>query len=147
MGLPLLATNEPCTIGRQDRHLLDVLTSIQHHTTLDQAGRLLAANSERFMKDGRTMERLFSDCLDAVANTGELALRLGFTLKNLGYQFPTTRCCGADADRLPPGARSRGTRTRYGTGPLAEKARKQIERELSLIGGWTWRATSSSSGT
>src|SRR5206468_9277205 len=28
----------------------------------------------------------------------------------------------------------RGARTRYGTGPLAEKARKQIERELSLIG-------------
>jgi len=135
MGLSLLATNEPCTIGRQDRHLLDVLTSIQHHTTLDQAGRLLAANSERFMKDGRTMERLFSDCLDAVANTGELALRLGFTLKNLGYQFPDYPLLpGQTPIGFLRALALRGTRTRYGTGPLAEKARKQIERELSLIG-------------
>ena len=40
------------------------------------------------MKSGRMMERLFADCPEAVANTGELALRLGFTLKDLGYQFP-----------------------------------------------------------
>ena len=134
LHLPLLATNEPCTIHRGDRHLLDVLTCVQHHTALDQAGRLLSQNSERFMKSGRVMERLFFDCPEPVANTGELALRLGFTLKHLGYQFPDYP--------LPPGETpmgflralcARGVRTRYGTGPLAERARKQIERELDLI--------------
>src|SRR5215831_4257585 len=135
MGLPLLATNEPCAIGRQDRHLLDVLTCVQHHTTLDQAGRLLASNSERFMKDGRMMERLFSDCPDAVANTGELALRLGFTLKNLGYQFPDYPLLpGQTPIGFLRALALRGARTRYGTGPLAGRARKQIERELDLIG-------------
>ncbi|PYO28123.1 MAG: error-prone DNA polymerase, partial [Candidatus Rokuibacteriota bacterium] len=114
LHLPLLATNEPCTIHRGDRHLLDVLTCVQHHTALDRAGRLLLQNSERFMKSGRVMERLFFDCPEAVANTGELALRLGFTLKHLGYQFPDYP--------LPPGETpmgflralcARGVRTRY----------------------------------
>ncbi len=135
LRLPLLATNEPRLIHRQDRHLLDALTCVRHHTTLGQAGRLLSQNSERFMKSGRVMERLFSDCPEAVANTGELALRLGFTLKHLGYQFPDYP--------LPPGETpmgflralsERGARGRYGSGPLAEKARRQIERELTLIG-------------
>jgi error-prone DNA polymerase len=135
LRLPLLAANEPCAISRGDRHLLDVLTCVQHHTTLDQAGRLLAGNSERFMKNGRAMERLFFDCPEAVANTGELALRLGFTLKHLGYQFPDYP--------LRPGETpmgflralcERGAMSRYGTGPLAERAQKQIERELDLIG-------------
>src|SRR4030067_474461 len=88
LRLPPLATNEPRLVERRDRRLLDVLTCIRHHTTLDRAGWLLADNSERHLKDDREMERLFHDCPEAVANTGELALRLGFTLKHLGYRFP-----------------------------------------------------------
>jgi error-prone DNA polymerase len=133
-GLPLLASNAPLMIARGDRPLLDTLTCIKHGTTIDQAGRLLARNSERFLKPGREMERLFADCPSAVANTGELALRLGFTLKHLGYRFPDYP--------LPPGQTpigwlralcKEGARQRYGAGSLAQKARRQIERELDLI--------------
>ena len=135
LRLPLLATNEPRLIHRQDRHLLDALTCVRHHTTLGQAGRLLSQNSERFMKSGRVMERLFSDCPEAVANTGELALRLGFTLKHLGYQFPDYPLHPGETPMGFLRALSeRGARGRYGSGPLAEKARRQIERELTLIG-------------
>src|SRR6266581_1047788 len=135
LGLPLLASNAPLMIARGDRPLLDTLTCIKHGTTIDRAGRLLARNSERFLKPGREMERLFADCPAAVAASGELALRLGFTLKHLGYRFPDYP--------LPPGQTpigflralcERGAATRYGTGPLAECARKQIEREIDLIG-------------
>ncbi len=136
LGLPLLATNAPRLAERRDRRLLDVLTCIRHHTTLDQAGRLLCGSSERHLKDGREMERLFADCPEAVANTGELALRLGFTLKHLGYRFPDYP--------LPRGETpigflralcERGARKRYGTsGSLAQRARRQIARELDLIG-------------
>src|SRR6266508_1188263 len=135
LGLPLLASNAPLMTDRGDRPLLDTLTCIRHGVTLAQAGRLLERNSERFLKPGREMERLFADCPAAVANSGELALRLGFTLKHLGYRFPDYP--------LPPGQTligflralcERGAATRYGTGPLAAKARRQIERELSLIG-------------
>jgi error-prone DNA polymerase len=135
LRLAPLATNEPLLVARKDRPLLDVLTCIREHTTLEAAGRLLARNSEHFMKTGRVMERLFSDCPGAVANTGELALRLGFTLKDLGYRFPDYP--------LPRGETPlgflralahAGARDRYGSGPLAEKARRQIEHELTLIG-------------
>src|SRR5262245_31005275 len=135
LGLLLLATNAPRLIAREERPLLDVLTCIREHVTLDEAGRRLAHNSERFMKSGRVMERLFADCPEAVANTGELALRLDFTLKDLGYRFPDYP--------LPPGETpigflralaEQGARARYGTGLLAAKARRQITHELDLIG-------------
>src|SRR6266436_2201553 len=130
-----LATNEPRLIARRDRPLLDALTCIREHVTLEAAGRRLARNSEHFMKSGPTMERLFSDCPEAVANTGELAMRLGFTLKDLGYRFPDYPLPRGET---PIGFLRQlalaGARTRYGSGPLAEKARRQIEHELALIG-------------
>jgi error-prone DNA polymerase len=135
LGLPLLASNAPLMAQRGDRPLLDTLTCIRHGVTLPQAGRLLARNSERFLKPAREMERLFADCPAAVANSGELALRLGFTLKHLGYRFPDYP--------LPPGQTpvgflralcEKGAAARYGTGPLRGRARRQIEREIDLVG-------------
>jgi error-prone DNA polymerase len=134
-GLPLLATNAPRLAERGQRPLLDALTCIRHHTTLDRAGRLLADNSERHLRPPREMERLFADCPEAVANSGELAIRLAFTLKHLGYRFPDYP--------LPPGQTpigflrhlaEAGRRVRYARDPkLAARARKQIARELDLI--------------
>ena len=81
------------------------------------------------------MTELFRDLPDALANTGELALRLAFTLKDLGYQFPEFP--------LPPGQTAlgylrelteRGVRARYGEGTLAARARRQVAHELDLIG-------------
>ena len=81
------------------------------------------------------MARRFRDLPEALANSGELALRLAFTLKNLGYRFPEFP--------LPPrtGALEHlrelalaGARGRYGEGPLAARARRQIAHELDIIG-------------
>jgi error-prone DNA polymerase len=132
--LPLLAANAPRFIRREDQPLLDVLTCVKHHRTLDQAGTLLSCNRERVMRSGQAMERLFFDCPEAVANTGELALRLGFTLKNLGYQFPDYPLpAGETPIGLLRALCERGGRDRYGSGALAAKARRQIARELDLI--------------
>jgi error-prone DNA polymerase len=135
LGLAPIATNEPRLITRGDRPLLDVLTCVREHTTLEAAGRLLARNSEHFMKSGRVMERLFADCPEAVGNSGELALRLGFTLKDLGYRFPEYPLPrGETPIGFLRALAHAGARDRYGGGPLAEKARRQIEHELALIG-------------
>src|SRR5216117_2613006 len=133
--VPLVATSQPLHARPEGRLLADVFTCIREKTDLDHAGRLLAVNGERRVRSEGEMVRLFHDLPDALANTGELALRLGFTLKDLGYRFPEFP--------LPPGETpleylrelvARGVRARYGTGPLAGRARRQVAHELELIG-------------
>src|SRR6059036_970580 len=132
---PLVATSQPLHARPEGRMLADVFTCVREKTDLDHAGRLLTVNGERRFRSGREMTRLFHDLPDALANTGELALRLGFTLKDLGYRFPDFP--------LPPGQTplahlrelvARGVRARYGTGPLATRARRQVAHEIDVIG-------------
>src|SRR5207249_1943581 len=133
--VPLVASNQPLFARPEGRPLADVFTCIREKTDLDRAGRRLLANGERVLKGGVEMTQLFRDLPDALANSGELALRLAFTLKDLGYRFPEFP--------LPPGQTPlgylreltrRGVGARYGTGPLAARARRQVAHELELIG-------------
>ena len=86
--LPLLATNGVCYASAAQRQLADVFTCIRNHVRLETAGRLLAGNSERFVKSAPEMSQLFADLPEAIANTVELSSRLEFTLQDLGYEFP-----------------------------------------------------------
>ncbi len=87
-SLPVVATNGVRYAKAYDREILDVFTSIRHHTQLDRAGRLLSLNSQRFLRPAREMARLFADVPDAIGNTRELSARLSFRLNDLGYEFP-----------------------------------------------------------
>src|SRR6202012_1068759 len=69
LHLPLIATNSVRYASKNDCELLDVFTSILHHTSLDKAGRLLAANSARHLRTAREMSILFRDLPEAIANT------------------------------------------------------------------------------
>src|SRR6266508_4389797 len=119
--LPLVASNQPLFARPEGRPLADVFTCIREKTDLDRAGRRLLTNGERWLKGGGEMLQLFRDLPDALANTGELALRLAFTLKDLGYRFPEFP--------LPPGQTPLGH-----VRDLAARARRQIAHELDLIG-------------
>jgi DNA-directed DNA polymerase III PolC len=133
-GLALVATGAPVMAERRDRPLLDVLTCIRHRTTVDAVGRLVAENSERVVQAPAAMEALFADVPAAVAITGELALRLGFTMKNLGYRFPDYPLpAGETPISFLRQLAEQGARDRYGSGALVGKARRQIARELELI--------------
>ena len=133
--LPLVATNQPLYARPGGRAVADVFTCIREKTDLDHAGRRLTANGERDLKGGLEMAQRFRDLPDALATTGELALRLGFTLKNLGYRFPDFPLPPATTalEHLRELTRA-GARRRYGDGPLAARARRQIAHELELIG-------------
>src|SRR6266850_1125496 len=134
---PLLATNGVSYATRGQRQVADVFTCIRNHVRLETAGRLLASNSERFVKSPPEMAELFADLPEAIANTIELSSRLEFSLKDLGYEFPKYP--------VPPGEtmtsflRRRtyeGARGRYLGGhgsPTFARAQKQIEHELALI--------------
>jgi error-prone DNA polymerase len=130
--LPIAATNGVRFAGTADRRLFDVLTCIHHHTTLDGAGRLLARNAERYLKSPGAMAQLFADRPDALAGTAALAERLEYTMKDLGYRFPSYPV--PEGETMMSFLRQMtdiGARARYR--PYGDKARRQIERELALI--------------
>jgi error-prone DNA polymerase len=132
LHLPLLATNGVSHATRIERQALDVFTSIRHHVTLETAGRLLARNSERYLKPAKRMARLFADLPEAIAQTLELSSRLDFTLKDLGYEFPKYPTGENETQNSFLRRRTiEGMIARYG--PHDEKARRQIEKELALI--------------
>lgn len=137
LHLPLLATNGVCYTRPEQRRLQDVLTAIRHKRTLDTAGRLLTRNSERCLKLPREMARIFADLPHAIGNTQELSARLHFTLQDLGYEFPAYPVpAGETMDSFLRQRTDEGARGRYctaGKQHLWQRARRQIDRELTLI--------------
>jgi len=136
LHLPILATNSVSYATAAEREILDVFTCIRHHRQLENAGRLLSINSERFIRKPAEMEQLFADLPEAIRNTTELSSRLKFTLKELGYEFPRYPIPGGET--MISFLRDRayeGMHRRYGRKPpdLRNRARQQIDRELSLI--------------
>lgn len=131
-GLPLLATNGVLYATREERAVLDVFTCTLEHTHLDVAGKLLAANEERYLKTPAQMARLFEDLPESVTNTLRLAERLEFSLENLGYEFPRFPVPeGESMDSVLRKVTMAGARARYSH--LSKKVSAQLERELALI--------------
>jgi error-prone DNA polymerase len=137
LGLPVIATNGVKYATEKDREILDVLTSIRHHTSLDRAGRLLAGNDARCLNGAQRMATLFADIPEAIANTCMVSDRLEFTLDNLGYEFPHAPVpAGETMDSFLANRVEEGVRMRYGVPAkrhLLAKARAQVEHELKLI--------------
>jgi error-prone DNA polymerase len=137
VALPLLATNGVCHAIPARREVTDVFTCIRNHVRLKTAGRLLATNSERYLKSAKTMAQLFADLPEAIHNTIELSSRLRFTLEDLGYEFPKYPVpTGETMTSFLRQRTEEGARRRYTGGngqPTYEVARTQIERELKLI--------------
>jgi error-prone DNA polymerase len=137
LKLPLLATQGAQYAKPEERQILDIFTCIRHHCHLDNAGRLLARNSERYIKSPQQMLRLFADLPEAIVNTLELSSRLEFTLNDLGYKFPPYPAPPGETmssflrKRTYEGASERYQRP--GQNELWQRARRQIERELKLI--------------
>jgi error-prone DNA polymerase len=137
LHLPLLATNGANMATSLEREVLDVLTSIRHRTSLDEAGLLLQQNANRHMLGAAEMGNLFRDVPGAVAETVELSSRLQFVMKDMGYQFPLYPIPEAETmDTFLHKRTMEGVANRYGckaSAKLRRKAEKQVEKELALI--------------
>ena len=136
LHLPLLATNGVNYALPRERELADAFTALRHRRTVAASGRLLARNSERYLKSATDMQALFADLPEAIANTRELSARLEFTLNDLGYEFP--RYPVPEGETMTSFLRERtreGFQSRYGraAADLKTRARRQIERELALM--------------
>lgn len=137
LRLPVVATNGVRYATAYDREILDLFTAIRCHVELDQAGRLLALNSQRHLRPVREMAALFRDVPGAIENTVDLSSRLTFELNDLGYEFPLYPV--PDSETMDSFLRKRveeGVLRRYGPKNdrnLLERAKKQVEHELALI--------------
>jgi error-prone DNA polymerase len=130
--VPVIATNGVRFAEPADRPLYDVLTCVRHKTTLDEAGRRLARNAERYLKSPEVMAELFADRPEAIANTAALADRLQYTMADLGYRFPAYPVPSGETEiSFLRHITEVGARDRYR--PYHAKARAQIARELDLI--------------
>lgn len=130
--LPILATGGVNYAIPEHRIVSDVFTCLRHHTTLDAAGRRLDINHQRHVKSSVEMTELFGDLPDALSHTLLLDQRLNFTLKNLGYKFPSAE--------TPPGVsmdehlwRSTYSAALAKVPKLTRAWKKQLDTELKLI--------------
>ncbi|MEA2625953.1 MAG: error-prone polymerase [Candidatus Binatota bacterium] len=130
--LPLVATNDVRHATKRGRALLDVLTAIREKTTLDAAGRRLAANAERHLKPADVMEALFRDLPEAIRNTRTVAERCEFTLADLGYRFPDYPLPpGETPDQRLRALAFEGAARRYDA--ITPRIRAQLDHELAII--------------
>lgn len=137
LKLPVIATNGVRYATAYEREVQDLFTAIRHHVQLDQAGRLLAMNSQRHLRSAREMTALFRDVYGAVENTVDLSARLQFKLNDLGYQFPRYPVPdGETMDSFLAKRVAEGVQRRYGPKndrALLQRAKEQVKHELALI--------------
>jgi error-prone DNA polymerase len=135
--LPLLATNGVHMATELEREILDVLTTIRHGCSLDEAGLLLQQNSKRHLRSAREMCALFRDLPEAIASTGELSDRLTFQMKEMGYEFPHYPIPEDETmDSFLHKRTYEGVARRYGckaSAKLRSRAQLQVDKELALI--------------
>ncbi len=133
-GLPLIATNGVRYAVERRKPMFDIFTCLRLKKKLDQVGRLLDSNAERYLKPPPHIAELFRDIPEALANTDELGVRLDFTLANLGYEFPKYPLpAGETPTSYLRQMTIKGAMERYRDSPHRETARHQIEKELKVI--------------
>jgi len=129
--MAVVATGDVHMHTRKRRALQDILTCIKHNCTLDDAGRLLFQNGERYLRDVRALCSVYP--LQTLHNTAEVAALCTFDLAELDYQYPRE----VVPEDLSPSDYLRqltlnGARWRWPQGH-DESVQQQLEHELSLI--------------
>ena len=130
--IPYFASNGPYYADKRDRELFDVFTCIKNHCTIENAGRLISENSERYLKSAAQMLYQFDDYQQAVATTAEIADRVKFSMDELGYTFPDYPVPpGETMDSFLRKQAEKGAVWRYWS--LTPKVRQKLDYELNMI--------------
>jgi DNA-directed DNA polymerase III PolC len=131
--VPLVAVNDVLFHHPDRRPLADVLACIREKTTIERAGRKLAANAERYLKPTHDMMRLFRDAPEAIEETMVLSDALAFSLDELRYEYPDELVEGFDnAQEALTHLTYEGATRRYPHG-IPDKVRVGLAHELKLI--------------
>ncbi|MDE2162541.1 MAG: error-prone DNA polymerase [Alphaproteobacteria bacterium] len=135
VGIPLVVVNDVHYHVPERQILADVLACVREKTTIAEAGRLLAANAERYLKPPEEITRLFAAYPEAIKRTLEIVGRVTFSLDELHYDYPD-EIVGAQPGETAQEVLERlsweGATRRYPAG-VPSKVRDQIVHELKLI--------------
>ncbi len=132
LRLPYFASNGPYYAAQRDRELFDVFTCIKNHCTIENAGRLISENSERYLKSAAQMLYQFDDYQQAIATTEEIVSRIKFSMDELGYTFPDYPVPpGETMDSYLRKQAEKGAVWRYWS--LTPKVRQKLDYELNMI--------------
>ncbi|MFK7994803.1 MAG: error-prone DNA polymerase [Granulosicoccus sp.] len=129
--MPVVAAGDVHMHERSRRALQDIVTCIRHNCTLDDAGRLLFQNGERYLRDVRALCSIYP--MQSLQNASDVAALCTFDLAELDYQYPREV---VPADLSSSGYLKQltmeGARWRWPEGH-SESVQQQLEHELSLI--------------
>ena len=136
LDVPICVINAVRYALREQKPVYDVLHCIREGTTLDQAGRALAPNTEACLKSAPEMARIFADHPAWIARSHAIADACRFSMTELRYRFPCELDAPAFDGETPDQALRRltfdGAKDRYGAN-VPERTLAQIEKELALI--------------
>ena len=133
VGVPVVATNDVHYHTPERSHLQDALVAARLNTTIDRALPYLRPNHHLYLKSHAEMEKLFTECPQAVSNTLRVAERCDFDLStDLGYTLPDPAVpdgytAGSYLQRLCYEAAAR----RYGS--VSERVGARLREEFRLI--------------
>ncbi len=131
-GAPLLASNDVLYHEPGRRVLQDVIACIREHRTIAEAGRWLEPNAERHIKPPAEMARLFREHPEALAETHRLAARIGFSLDQLRYNYPTEAIADETTQDTLERLTWQGAARRYKDG-IPDAVKRSLWTELCLI--------------
>ena len=132
-SLPLIAVNDVLYANSENRPLHDVLTATRLGVRVQDAGKKLEANAERYLKHPLEMVRLFKKAPNAIKETGHFIEQIEFDLGQLGYEYPH--------EPVPEGWEPQSwlehmvldeAHRRHPNG-LSEKLTKTLEEEFGLV--------------
>src|SRR4051794_19491294 len=132
--VPLIAVNDVLYHGPERRDLQDVVTCIREHRTLEQAGKLLAANAERHLKSAEEMSRIFGEASKAIGQTTRFLKRCRFSLDDLKpHRYPSEFRKGYNtALEALIALTKEGAERRYPNG-IPAQVHKTLQHELEVI--------------
>jgi DNA polymerase-3 subunit alpha/error-prone DNA polymerase len=130
----LFVTNRPLMHVPERKPLLDVVTCILHHTTLEKAKQILAQNAERYLRPKEELFELWKDRLDLVEATLDIAARIEFNLQQIRYRYPESKLpTGKTAADWLRDLVERGLAKRYQGQGIPEEVKQVARHELKVI--------------
>jgi len=129
---PMVAVGDVLMHRASRRQLVDVLTCMREHITIDQIGTRALPNGERRLKGYADMLRVFRDHPAALRRTLEIAARCSFDLSELSYEYPDEIAEGETPQARLKRLTQEGLKYRYPTG-APQRVHDLIDKELKLV--------------